>query len=242
MMQAFFQKDGQHDPFQLFSTEHLFTLFIIGLLAVCLFVFRRFFGFNRRIRFMCNLLAFLLIISDISYHIWAVSYDVWSLRESLPLELSDLSVLLAIVMLFTRSVSLFQFLYFAGIGSSIQAMVTPDLGVYSFPHFRFIEFFVSHGGVFLACIFMVVVERYKPTFFSLWMTFILVNLYGVCIFFINRMLDANYLYMMKKPANASLLDFLGPWPWYLLSVEAVIIVSFLLLYSPFWIREKIKGE
>ncbi|MGG3575208.1 TIGR02206 family membrane protein [Bacillus gobiensis] len=241
-MHKFFQKDFPNDPIHLFSAEHLCTLLIIVLLAVCLFIFRRFLAVNRRIRIFCYSLAALLIISDISYHVWAIFYDVWSLRESLPLELSDLAVLLTIVMLLTRSVSLFQFLYFAGIGSSIQAMLTPDLGIYSFPHFRFFEFYVSHGGVFLACLFMVAVEKYRPTFFSLWMTLIIVNVYGACVFFINRILNSNYLYIMKKPESASILDFLGPWPWYLLSVEGVMIISFLLLYSPFWFREKIRRE
>lgn len=90
---------------------------------------------------------------------------------------------------------------------------------------------------------MIAAEKYKPTVRSLWVTFLLVNIYGAFIFLINRLLKSNYMYMMKKPGGgASLLDVLGPWPWYLLSAEAVTIVFFYLLYLPFWIARKVKEK
>jgi len=58
----------------------------------------------------------------------------------------------------------------------------------------------------------------------------------------NRLLGANYLYMMKKPEHASLLDVLGPHPWYLVWIEGIMILSFLVLYLPFWVHKKIKGD
>ncbi len=43
----------------------------------------------------------------------------------------------------------------------------------------------------------------------------------------------NYGYMLHKPEGASLYDYLGPWPWYLLSLEAIGLVNFWLLDLPF---------
>jgi uncharacterized membrane protein YwaF len=32
------------------------------------------------------------------------------------------------------------------------------------------------------------------------------------------------------------MDFLGPWPWYILSLEGVLLAFCLILYAPFAIR------
>ncbi|WP_026574191.1 YwaF family protein [Bacillus sp. UNC438CL73TsuS30] len=233
-MQKYFQFPSKLDSFHLFSLQHLVTVGIIFLLCILLFVIRKELK-KRIVRFS---LAVLLVVSDVSYHLWLIKEHAWSIRRDLPLHLSDLVVILAVVMLLLRSDKLFQFMYFAALGSSIQAILTPSLDRFSFPHFRYIEFFVSHGGVVLACLFMVAAFHYLPTISSMWITILLVNLYALCIFVLNKLLGANYLYIMKKPESASLLDYLGPWPWYLLSLELVMILSFYILYSPFWIKRR----
>jgi hypothetical integral membrane protein (TIGR02206 family) len=133
-------------------------------------------------------------------------------------------------------------MYFAGISSSVQALLTPDLGIYSFPHFRYIEFFTAHGGVLLACLFMIFVEKAEPSHLSLWTTFLILNIYGAGIFLLDKLVHANYLYIMKKPDVASLLDYLGTWPWYILSLEGVMIIIFYLLYVPFGLKVKMNGK
>jgi hypothetical integral membrane protein (TIGR02206 family) len=240
-LQTYFQMNTKTAPFRLFSGEHLMTIGIILLLCVLLFVYSERLQEQRKQRIFRYSMAFLLLATYAFYNLWLIHEKAWSPKTALPLQLSDLVVLLAIVMLLMNSYRLFQFMYFAGLGSSIQAILTPDLGQYSFPHFRYIEFFVLHGGVVLACLFMVVACRYRPTIHSIWVTVLVVNLYAVCVFFFNKWLGSNYLYLMKKPESASLLDYLGPWPWYLLSMEVVMIASFYLLYSPFWIKRKIKA-
>ncbi|MFD0828891.1 YwaF family protein [Neobacillus sp. M.A.Huq-85] len=237
-MQKYFQIPSKLDSFRLFSVQHLLTIGIIFVLCFLLFVMRKELKKNRNQRIFRFSLAILLVASDVSYHLWLIKEHAWSIRRDLPLHLSDLVVILAVVMLLLRSYKLFQFMYFAALGSSIQALLTPSLDRFSFPHFRYIEFFVSHGGVVLACLFMVAAFHYRPTIFSMWVTILLVNLYAICVFVLNKLLGANYLYIMKKPESASLLDYLGPWPWYLLSLELVMILSFYILYSPFWIKRR----
>jgi hypothetical integral membrane protein (TIGR02206 family) len=236
-MQTFFRYHSKLEPFRIFSVEHVVTMGII--FALCIFLVVKKSELEKKLnrRYFRITLALLLLILDGLQHLWLVSEHAWSLKSDLPLQLSDLAVIFAVLMLLTKSYKLFQFMYFAGIGSSIQAILTPDLGKFSFPHIQYIEFFVRHGGVVLACLFMVVAFHYRPTVRSMWVTIMIVNLYAILIFFLNKVLESNYLYIMKKPGNSTLLNYLGPWPWYLLSMEIVMIVSFYILYSPFWIRK-----
>jgi uncharacterized membrane protein YwaF len=56
---------------------------------------------------------------------------------------------------------------------------------------------------------------------------------------INKVLGSNYGYTMHKPPTGSVLDFFGPWPWYILGAELLMLISFLLLITPFVIRRKL---
>ena len=58
------------------------------------------------------------------------------------------------------------------------------------------------------------------------------NAYAVSVGALDLLFGWNYGYLRHGPAHASLLRYLGPWPWYLLSVEAIAFTLFLLLDLP----------
>ncbi len=234
-MKPYFDYHSKLDLFRPFSAEHLIVMAIILVLSILVFVFRKKLREAKRRKVFRFFLAFVILGANVWYHLWLVSEHAWTAKKALPLQLSDLAALLAVVMLLSKSNRIFQFMYFAGLGSAIQAILTPDLYKFSFPHFLFFQSFVSHGGVVLACLFMAAVLGYRPTIRAMWVTILIVNLYAGCLYFLNKYLNSNYMYIMKK-AGMSILNILGPWPWYLIWVELLMILSFYLLYSPFWIK------
>ncbi|MGL5020130.1 MAG: TIGR02206 family membrane protein, partial [Luteolibacter sp.] len=49
----------------------------------------------------------------------------------------------------------------------------------------------------------------------------------------NRLLGSNFAFASRPPDNPSLIDQLGPWPWYLLSMQGIAVLFFSLLTLPF---------
>lgn len=54
---------------------------------------------------------------------------------------------------------------------------------------------------------------------------------------VNALLGSNCLFIARKPATASLLDVLPPWPLYLPILEAIALVMVGLVYLPFAIKD-----
>jgi hypothetical integral membrane protein (TIGR02206 family) len=54
-------------------------------------------------------------------------------------------------------------------------------------------------------------------------------------FTFNRIAGTNYGFLNRKPATATLLDLLGPWPVYLLTAATVILIVWALMTWP-WER------
>jgi hypothetical integral membrane protein (TIGR02206 family) len=52
----------------------------------------------------------------------------------------------------------------------------------------------------------------------------------------------NYMFLREKPETASLLDLMGPWPWYILTGAAVAIAMFAALDAPFRGRRRDRGS
>jgi uncharacterized membrane protein YwaF len=59
------------------------------------------------------------------------------------------------------------------------------------------------------------------------------NVYLISVGLINWLLGTNYGYACRKPDTPSLMDILGPWPWYLIALQGVALLLFLVLDAPF---------
>jgi len=94
-------------------------------------------------------------------------------------------------------------------------------------------FFTAHGLVIVGVLYGVLALGLRPTGLSVLRVALITLAVAVMVFGVNLALGTNFMYLMAKPAGASLLDWFGPWPWYWLGLVAVAIVSFAVLYAPF---------
>lgn len=216
--------------FIMFGTAHMAAIGTLCLLVLLLFILRRIWSNNEKNRQLIErCFAVSLLIMDVFYHSWMIATDRWSLSHSLPIELCSIGILVTIVLLWTGNKKLYDFVFFAGIGGAIQALGTPVLDV-GFPHFRFFHFFYSHSGIILTALYFTWVKGYRPTFNGIIRTMIVLNILLPFIFVVNKLFEGNYMFLRMKPPSGSLLDYLGPYPWYILSLEVVAFIIFVCLW------------
>jgi hypothetical integral membrane protein (TIGR02206 family) len=171
---------------------------------------------------------------------WAGEYmadaidGIWTTQYTLPLQLTDAVSAAAIVALWTRRTLLIELTYFWALTASLQATVTPDLGQ-NFPSVFYFTYFAYHvGAVVAACLLIFGLGLY-PRPRAAWRIFGLTLAWAAIAGLGNVITGGNYMYLRTKPAHGSLLNVMGPWPWYIASAAAVGLAMLLGLQ---WIADR----
>jgi len=236
-MGQYFAKDYSGEPFHLFGIGHLIALSLVILINLSFIWLRK--SKNQKLKDGVRYaITASLVISEGSWHIWNIVIGEWTIQTHLPFHLCAILVWTSLIMLLTKNYYIYEFAYFLGIAGASQALITPEAGIYGFPHYRVFQTLIAHGSIVTAAIFMTVVEGYRPYWSSFRRVFLWTNIYMVVVTGINLLIGSNYLYTIHKPPSASLMDLLGPWPWYLFLVELVALFLCVILYLPFYLQDR----
>ncbi len=216
--------------FPLFGFAHLAILSAILLLAAVLaLVQRRLPAGSRALRLG---LALVLLADTVWWDAFLAWHHELTFPGHLPLELCDLTLYLTLIALFTLSPTVFEFAYYFALAGTAMALLTPDLWE-PFPSVATVQFFVAHGLVVAAVLYLVWSRLARPRRGSVMRAMLALNVWAGFDGGFDWLFKTNYMYLRAKPAHASLLDVLGPWPWYIVATEGVALGLFLLLYLPF---------
>lgn len=218
-------------PFHLFGPAHLWTLAGVAAVAVLLPRAARRWSRGEERRFAVAAAALLLLVTGAKIGVRVGVYG-YPLAANLPLNPCGLGAILAAVMLLARSYSAYEVVYLWGLAGTLQALLTPDLDR-GFPHPVYLLYFADHAAVVIFAVYGTVVYGFQPALASVPRVFAWSCLLALAVTPLNLAFDANYLYLMAKPAEPSLLDHLGPWPWYILGAGGLAVVSFLAYTAPF---------
>ncbi|HAQ06214.1 MAG TPA: TIGR02206 family membrane protein [Bacillus bacterium] len=214
--------------FDMFSDSHFVILTIFITVSIAIFLYRKDLKKDcwRKVEIG---FALSLIYTEIMNHVWMYVHGVWKLGRSMPLELCNIGLLLTVALLLTKRKIFFELLFFIAILGATQATFTPAL-TYDFPHFRFFHFFYAHMMVVWVTLYFTWVKGYYPTFQSVLKVIAFINLLLPVILFVNKKADGNYWFLRHKPQSPSFLDLLGPYPWYIFSLECLLIIFSLIAW------------
>lgn len=181
--------------------------------------------------------AWIVSLTVISFHGYRMGFDNYNFKTDLPLYLCSLMALLIPLFTYFRKYWMFEILVFWIIGGTLQAIITPDI-TKGFPSFDYFRYWVAHLGLLNIIFYFIFVFKMKPKLKSVFKSFLALQVYVVLMVVVNYLLDANYFYLNEKPKSASLLDYFGEWPYYILVGQLIIIPLFLIIYLPFYMFAK----
>ena len=224
--------------FEPHGTAHLVALTLVVTLALALPMAVRRFAPHRARAVGVGLGIALLIQEGINVALW-IDAGYTAVPHLLPLHLCTLAVFLTAYVLFTRSRRVYEVVYFWATGGTTQALLTPDVHRAFFDPFTTI-FFVGHGLVIVGVAHATIALGRRPVPMSIVRAYAVTVVYAGAVFLVNLALGTNFLYLMRKPAQPSILDAFGPWPWYLLGLAGVALASMCAWYLPFLVADRIR--
>lgn len=223
------------DKFILFSNQHLITMGI-GFASCILLVFLGF--FTEKKTALAKILSIAVLGIKIAELIFRHYYYKETVAELLPLHLCPIVVILSIFMMFFHSEVLFQPIYFWSIGAFF-AIIMPELRD-GMTNFASQSFYITHFFILFSTAYAFIHFRFRPTKAGFIWSFVLLITLAFIMYFVNNKLGTNYLYVNHPPVTKSLVDFMGPWPYYIFSLAGIDIAISFFMYLPFRKSKKAK--
>ncbi len=235
---------GAQPEFANFTLAHFMPVLL--LLAVIFTVYRFRDGLRR-----CKheavfryILAFALIISEMSYYWRLVGMPSLGPNpvDNLPISVCGWAVIFCSYMVIGKSQTLFDISYFWLLCGSVFALITPTVITYTGPtRFRYYQFWAEHTLGYVAIFYMIFVHKMRPTIWSAVKSYIALVVLAVVAYFANNLIGpgANYLFMARPESTPSVLDILPPnFVLRLVIMAAVITALYGVAYLPWYLMDR----
>ena len=212
-----------------FSPEHLAALAVITTAACLSVALARRYGERAAVP-LSRALALLILAGWIGEQVANVVEGIWSARFTLPLQLTDVVSLTAVVALWRPRPLLVELTYFWALTASLQATLTPDLAR-TFPSVFYFTYFTYHAGAIVAACLLVYGRRLYPRPGAAWRVLAVTLAVAAVAGVANVLTGGNYMYLRHKPVHSSLLDLMARWPWYILETTVLALAMLLALQA-----------
>lgn len=183
-------------------------------------------------RWIACALASILLINEAASFIWKWHIGTYGWDNGLPMHLCDWVTFTTAIACLWRKQWAYELSFFWGLSGTLQAIITPNLA-YNFQHPEFWIFFISHTGLVATILYLTFAFPLRPTWASIPRAYGWLLFYAAFAGMVNWLVGANYGFLAHKPAGASLLDYFGPWPWYIVITTLLALLFFVAFYLPF---------
>ncbi len=235
----FFAKIEVEETFDIFGTPHIVALCIMLAIIALLVVFKGKINSNKKVENALRYtFATIFILQQIAYTVWKAYVGEYSLGEILPCHLCAMTIYMSVYALLSRDKRLHPVIYFTGLCGALQALLTPSMGGYNFPHFRFFEYFTSHTTIIIVIVYFLVTDGISINAKTFVKSFVTLQILGGIAMVVNIFTGGNYMFLAYKPDSSSIFNLLADWPYYILQLELVALAFMALFSLPYVIKNK----
>ncbi len=221
----------------LFGTQHIVVLLLTIFSCIVLPIFaKKHLNYKQQLWISRSIIV-TLVACIIAYLSILIGLGKFNYKTDLPLDICNISSILIPFLMWKPSFKAHEILYFWVLVGTTQAMLTPHL-YNGFPNFIFLKYWITHAGLTLFIIYNTVVFDLKPNLKSIWKSFAVLQGYILFILAFNYIVGSNYVYVLHKPPTSSPLDYLGPWPWYVIACELIGLLLFFVVFIPLWVTSR----
>ncbi len=240
---GYFFGQSQNEEFHNFTLAHILPI-LLGVSIILLFyIFRNKLKNYKHELGLRYILAFSLIISEMSYY-WRL-IGIPSLNpnpvDHLPVTVCGWAVIFCSYMLIGKSQTLFDISYFWLLSGTLFALITPTVITFTGPtRFRYYQFWVEHIFGYLAIFYMIFVHKMRPNIKSIIKSYIALIILAIIAYATNILIGpgANYLFMARPESTPSVLDILpSNFALRLFIMASVITLLFGLAYLPWFLKD-----
>ncbi len=221
--------------FQHYGFSHLIALFATVMGAVYMVRFMRSDAQEKlktRVRYVFGGVLIFVVVMDpvLTFLRWGLGDLGWEIfwNSALPLYLCDIVSVVAAVALFTKNYKFAELAYLWGLAGTTQGLLTPTLS-YDWDTLEYYNFFLQHSGVPIAAITLVwgmgIVPRegaFKRIILWSWV-------YMAVVIGINFLIKQNYGFLSRKPDFDTMFDYMGDYPYYLITLQVIAFTFYYLL-------------
>ena len=245
---AYFFGQGEEVEFVNFTLAHFLPILVAAAMIYLIYRYRKNIRTLKHESAFRYVLAFALILSEMSYYWRLVAIPALGPNpvDHLPITVCGWVVVFSSYMLIGKSQTLFDISYFWALCGSIFALITPTVITYTGPtRFRYYQFWAEHLLGYVAIFYMIFVHNMRPTIKSFIKAYVALFALAGVAYWANQLIGpgANYLFMAKPEDTPSILDILPPnFALRLLVMAAAVTVLFVLAYLPWYIKDKKKAK
>ena len=228
------------NEFRLFSFSHLIALSVVTFLIVFILHKLQTCDRDKLRKYLNPWLAFLILFQIVLWRSIFILQKDFIVGKDLPLHLCGLSEMLMVYYLLKPKQVIFDITYYWVITGSVLGVIIPDLHV-DFPSPRFFSMFLTHSLIVFVMLYLLIVQKQKPSKNSFLTSFMAMNFYAILLVPVNLLTKGNFLFLTDVPdVKFGPVKLLPEWPWYLIVLELFFLAVFRLAYQPFVVREEIK--